>query len=111
MSMDLRRLTSADVKSGAPALWNLLNAVFHADWRDDFDSAREALEADLSQYGDPDRQLVHGEVAELLANDVTDSQVERFFEVSGADLWIQSELHMNGREFARLIFDLTEDTA
>ncbi len=109
--MDPRRLTSAEVKRGAPALWNLLNAVFHADWRDDFDSARKALEADLSRYGSPDKQLVHEEAGELLANDLTDSQAEHFLELSGADLWIESELHMSGRAFARLIFDLTEDAA
>ncbi len=109
--MDFRTLTSAVVERGAPALWNLLNAVFHADWRDDFDSAREALEADLSRYGNPDRQLVHEDAAELFANDVTDSQVEHFLEFSAADLWIESELHMSGRGFARLIFDLTEDPA
>lgn len=57
------RITNAEVKRGAPALRNLLNAVFHTDWRDDFDSAREALEADLSRYGDSDRQLVHEEAA------------------------------------------------
>lgn len=105
--MDFANLTSADVKQGAPALWNLLNAVFHADWRDDFGSAREALEEDLSQYGDPDRQLVHDEAAELLANNVTDAEVAHFLELSGADLWIGSELQMSGRDFARLIFDLT----
>lgn len=111
MSMDPRKLTSAEAKRGAPALWTLLNAVFHADWRDDFDSARKALEADLSRYRNPDRQLLHEEAAELLANDVTDSQAEHFLELSGADLWIESELHMSGRAFARLIFDLTEDAA
>lgn len=109
--MNPRELTNADVKRGAPALWTLLNAVFHADWRDDFDSAREALEADLSRYGDPDRQFAHEEAAELIADDVTDSQAEHFLELSGADLWIESELHMSGRAFARLIFDLTEDAA
>lgn len=47
----------------------------------------------------------------MLASNVTDSQVEHFLESSGADLWIESELHMSGSVFARLIFDLTEDTA
>ena len=96
------------IKREASALRSLLNAVYHADWRDDFGSAREALENDLRQYGDPDKQLVHEEAAALIADGVTNSQVEQFLESSGADLWIQSELPGNARAFARLIFDLTQ---
>lgn len=106
--MELAKLTGARMKREAPALWNLLNAVYHVDWRDDFDSAKTALEADLAQYGNPDRYLVHEEVARLLASDLTDAQIEQFLELSGADLWIESELRMSGRTFVRLLFDLTK---
>lgn len=105
--MDLTNVTEADVERDAPGRWNLLNAVFHADWRDDFEDARAALDDDLLQYTGRSKERVHDEVAGLLATGVTDTQIQDFFEASGADLWIGSEMGMSAREFARHIFDTT----
>lgn len=105
--MDLTNVTEADVERDAPGLWNLLNAVFHADWRDDFDDARAALDDDLLRYTGRSKEQVHDEVAGLLVTGVTDTQIQDFFEASGADLWVVPEMGMSARQFAQRIFDMT----
>ncbi|MGU3408905.1 contact-dependent growth inhibition system immunity protein [Microbacterium sp. M1A1_1b] len=105
--MKMDHMTERAVKQELPELWNLLNATFHADWRDDFESADSALAEALIGYSPPDLSRVHHEVSGLLAGHHTDEHFSRFFDVSGADLWVESELGISGRAFAELLHTLT----
>lgn len=99
------------MKQELPELWNLLNATFHADWRDDFASARDALDDGLSGYTPAGRSLIHREVSGVLAAAPTGAELAHLFEVSGADLWVDSEFGMTGQEFAQLLWTLTDRTS
>ncbi|NQX23800.1 hypothetical protein [Curtobacterium sp. VKM Ac-2852] len=106
--VEIDRLTESAMKQEFPELWNLLNATFHADWRDDFASARDALDDSLSGYTTAGRGLIHQEVSGVLAAAPTGAELAHLFEVSGADLWVDSEFEMTDQAFAHLLWTLTD---
>lgn len=107
MIVKIDEITSREMRQELPELWNLLNATYHADWRDDFGSARAALTDSLGGYPLEGLRMIHSEVSQVIDLAPTDAQLMRFFEVAGADLWVESELHMSGHQFLRLLADLS----